>query len=69
MSARLRVRTLRPHESQYRRMRNFPIYVPASWPLRGQLWITVQEGRRAEWIEEAITSLKRCLEEATGSVS
>ena len=38
-----------------------------SWPLHGQLWITVHEGRRAEWIEEALPTLKRYLEEAARS--
>jgi hypothetical protein len=38
-----------------------------SWPLRKQLWITVHEGRRAEWIDEALPAIRRCLEEAARS--
>jgi hypothetical protein len=31
------------------------------WPSKRQLWLTVQEGRRAEWIEEELPKVKRCL--------
>ena len=35
-----------------------------SWPSRNKLWISIQEGRRAEWLEEAVPSIERCLRNA-----
>jgi hypothetical protein len=36
------------------------------WPSRNRLWITVQKGRRAEWLEEAVPAMERCLRNALG---
>ena len=35
-----------------------------SWPSNDRLWISVQQGRRAEWMEEAVPSMERCLQNA-----
>ena len=32
------------------------------WPQQHRLWFTVQDGRRGEWIEEAVARLKPILE-------
>jgi len=31
------------------------------WPYKRQLWLTIQEGRRAESIEEELPKVKQCL--------
>lgn len=31
------------------------------WPSKRQLWLTVQEGRRADWIEEELPEVRRRL--------
>ena len=35
-----------------------------SWPSQRKLWITVQDGRRASWIDEAVPELSRMLRKA-----
>jgi hypothetical protein len=35
-----------------------------SWPSGNRLWISVQQGRRAEWLEETVPSMERCLHNA-----
>jgi hypothetical protein len=35
-----------------------------SWPSNNKLWISVQDGRRAEWLEHAVPSMERCLQKA-----
>lgn len=34
------------------------------WPMRHRIWASVQDGRRAPWIEEALPRLKRAVETA-----
>ena len=34
------------------------------WPATNRLWVTIQEGRRAEWIEDACPVLIQRLEKA-----
>ena len=38
-----------------------------SWPLQRRLWITVQDGRHAAWIDEAVPELSRMLRKAVAS--
>jgi hypothetical protein len=38
-----------------------------SWPSANRLWITVQQGRRAEWLEEAAPAMERSLRTALGA--
>jgi hypothetical protein len=38
-----------------------------SWPSQRRLWITVQAGRRAPWIDEAVPELSRMLRSAIAS--
>ncbi len=33
------------------------------WPSQRRLWLSIQAGRRADWIEEAAAHLKRAIEE------
>jgi hypothetical protein len=40
-----------------------------SWPSNNKLWISVQQGRRAEWLEEAVPSMERGLQNALERVS
>ena len=35
-----------------------------SWPSNKMLWITVQQGRRAEWLEEVAPPMERSLQNA-----
>jgi hypothetical protein len=39
-----------------------------SWPSSNRLWISVQQGRSAEWLEETVPSMERCLQNALRSV-
>jgi hypothetical protein len=39
-----------------------------SWPSENRLWISVQQGRRAEWLEEAVPLMEKCLRIALGCV-
>jgi hypothetical protein len=32
------------------------------WPSGNRLWISVQRGRRADWLEELVPSMERCLQ-------
>jgi hypothetical protein len=38
------------------------------WPARNRLWLAVQEGRRAEWIEAALPRLRAALVPAPGVI-
>ena len=38
------------------------------WPSGNRLWISVQRGRRADWLEESAPSMERCLRNALGYV-
>jgi hypothetical protein len=35
-----------------------------SWPFKKKLWLSVQQGRRAEWLDETLPFMERCLENA-----
>jgi hypothetical protein len=39
-----------------------------SWPSNNRLWISVQQGRRAKWLEEAVPSMQRGLQNALKGV-
>lgn len=39
-----------------------------SWPSYSRLWISVQDGRQAEWLEEAVPSMQRRLQNALKGV-
>src|ERR1700678_542998 len=34
------------------------------WPSGNRLWISVQQGRRADWLEESVPSMESCLQNA-----
>lgn len=38
------------------------------WPSGNRLWISVQRGRRADWLEEFVPSMERCLQNALRGV-